>query len=80
MRYAVPHEGQANSMTGGDAASQAQALRDNAAALLQQASQSSDLVLRDALTRKALMQIEEARRLLDEAGAASNPPPAMRLH
>jgi hypothetical protein len=56
-------------MTGGNAAWQAQALRDSAAALLHEAAQSSDLVLCDALTRKALQQIEAARRLLDGADA-----------
>ena len=80
MRYAVPDEGRANSMTGGDAASQAQALRDSAATLLQQASRSSDLALRDALTRKALVQIEQARRLLDGAAAVVDPPMAAKLH
>ena len=66
-------------MTGGDAATQAQALRDSAAGLLQEAAQSTDLALRDALTRKALARIEQARRLLDE-DRASTSQPAMRLH
>lgn len=56
-------------MTDGNAASQAQGLRDSAAALLHEAAQSSDLAQRDALTRKALQQIEAARRLLDAARA-----------
>ncbi|MGI4951832.1 MAG: hypothetical protein ACRYGM_08505 [Janthinobacterium lividum] len=58
-------------MTGGDAALQAraQALRDSAADLLHEAAQSSDFTLRDTLTRKALQQIEAARRLLDGAKA-----------
>ena len=66
-------------MIEGDAAAQAQALRDSAAALLQEAAQSSDLELRDALIRRALAQVGEARRLLDTAEA---PPsrPAMRPH
>lgn len=66
-------------MTGDDAALQAKALRESAAALLQQASQSTDLSLSDVLTRKALAQIEQARRLLDTTEA---PPfrPARRLH
>jgi len=71
MRYAVCHEGRATGMTGGEAAWQAQALRDSAAELLHEAAQSSDLALRDALTRKALQQIEAARRLLDGADARS---------
>ena len=66
-------------MTGGDAATQAQALRDSAAALLQEAVQSTDLARRDALTRKALARIEQARRLLDEA-RGSTPQPVTRLH
>ncbi len=72
MRYAVFHERRATGMTGGDDALQAQALRDSAAALLHEAAQSGDLALRDALTRKALQQIEAARRLLDGA----EPPPS----
>ena len=56
-------------MTDGNAALQAQALRDSAAALLLEAAQSSDLALRDALTSKALQQIDTARRLLDGADA-----------
>lgn len=66
-------------MTDGDAATQAQALRDSAAALLQEAAQSTDLALRDDLIRTALAQIGEARRLLNTAEA---PPsrPAMRPH
>ena len=79
MRYALCHEGQATGMTDGNAAFQAQALRDSAAALLHKAAQSSDLARRDALTSKALQQIEAARRLLDGADA---PPShwAKRLH
>ena len=71
MRYAVCHEGWATGMTGGDATLQtrAQALRDSAADLLHKAAQSSDFALRDTLTRKALQQIEAARRLLDGTGA-----------
>lgn len=61
-------------MTDGNAALQAQALRDSAAALLHEAAQSSDLALRDALTSKALQQIDTARRLLDGADA----PPSRR--
>lgn len=57
-------------MTGGNAAFQAQGLRDSAAELLHEAAQTSDLARRDALTRKALQQIESARRLLDGAAAA----------
>jgi hypothetical protein len=56
-------------MTGGNAALQAQALRDSAADLLHEAAQTSDLALRDALTREALGLIETARHLLDEADA-----------
>ena len=78
-RYDARHEGRTISMTDGDAATQAQALRDNAAALLQEAAESTDLALRDTLTRKALTQIEEARRLLDAAEAPLSRP-AMRLH
>ncbi len=70
MRYALCHEGRATGMTDGNAALQAQALRDSAAALLHEAAQSSDLALRDALTSKALQQIETARRLLDGADAS----------
>lgn len=69
MRYAVCHERRATGMTGGEAALQAQALRDSAVELLHEAAQSSDLALRDTLTRKALQQIEAARRLLDGAEA-----------
>jgi len=69
MRYALCQEGRATGMTDGNAAWQAQALRDNAAELLHEAAQSSDLALRDALTRKALQQIEAARRLLDGGDA-----------
>lgn len=79
LRYHARHEGRATIMIGGDAAAQAQSLRDNAAALLQEAAQSTDLALRDALTRRALAQIEEARRLLDEARASMSQP-ATRLH
>ncbi len=72
-------EEQAAGMTGGEAALRAQALRDSAAELLHEAAQSSDLTLRDNLTRKALQQIEAARHLLDGAGT---PPSrlAKRLH
>ena len=72
MRYAILHEGQATGMTGGEAALQAQALRDSAAELLHEAAQSRDLALRDTLTRQALQQIEAARRLLDGAEAPSS--------
>lgn len=58
---------------------QAQALRDSAAALLREASHCSDTALRDTLTRRALAQIEEARRLLDETGAYTSQT-ARRLH
>ncbi len=70
MRYVVCHEGRATDMMGGETALQAQALRDSAAELLHEAAQSGDLALRDALTRKALQQIEAARRLLDGAGTS----------
>ncbi len=79
MRYAVCHEGRITGMTGGDAALRAQALRDSAAALLHRAAQSSDLALRDALTRKALQQIEAARRLIDDADPLLSRP-AKGLH
>ena len=72
MRYAVCHEGRTTGMTGSEAALQAQALRDSAAELLHEAAQSSDLALRDGLTRKALQQIEAARRLLDCAEASAS--------
>lgn len=67
-------------MTGNEAAFQAQELRDSAAALLQEAALASDPVQRDALTRKALAQIEAARYLLGP-GAPSLPcQPSTRLH
>ena len=66
-------------MTGDDEALQAKTLRDSAAALLQKAAQTTDPALRDALTRKALVQIEEARRLLDTIEAPPSQP-ATRLH
>lgn len=79
MRYAQPHEERGTGMTITNVATQAQALRDSAAELLHEAAQSSDLALRDTLTRKALQQIEAARHLLD--GAKAPPPPlARRLH
>ncbi len=70
MRYAFCHEGRATGMTGGEAALQARALRDSAAELLHEAAQSGDPALCDALTRKALQQIEAARRLIDGTNAS----------
>lgn len=79
MRYAGGYELRTPDMTSGEAALQAQALRDSAAALLHEAAQTGDLVLRDALTRQALQQIEAARRLLDETRPILSQP-ATRLH
>lgn len=73
MRYAVRHDECITGMTGGSAALQARTLRDSAADLLHEAAQSCDLTLRDALTHKALQQIEAARRLLDGADAPPSP-------
>ena len=80
MRHFMPHERRGAGMTGRETDKQAQALRDSAAALLQEAAASGDLALRDALTRKALIQIAEARRLLDEAEVSVKPRPTTRLH
>jgi len=66
-------------MTRKGANAQAQALRDSAIILLQEAAQSSDSAARDTLTRKALAQIGEARRLLNESRAHTRPL-AMKLH
>lgn len=60
-------------MTSSGAAAQAQALRDRAATLLQEAAQSRDRAVRDDLTRRALVQIEKARRLLEGGEPPSNP-------
>ena len=66
-------------MTNRDEA-QAQALRDSAAALLREEAQSGDPARCDALTRRALAQIEQARRLLAGTDAPSSRPPTTRLH
>ena len=58
---------------------QAQALRDSAAALLREASHCSYSALSDTLTRRALAQLKEARRLLDETAAYTSQT-ARRLH
>jgi len=50
-----------------DVASQAEALRNRAAGLLQDAARCSDPVRRDALLRGALARLGEARLLLDGA-------------
>ena len=80
MRYPLPHERRGTGMTGKERDKRAQALRGSAAALLQEAAASSDPALRDALTRKALIQIEEARRLLDDVKAPAALQPSTRLH
>ena len=77
--YAIQYGGRATDMTGDDEALQAKTWRDSATELLQRAAQTSNPALRDALTRKALVQIEEARRLLDTVEAPL-PQPATRLH
>lgn len=52
------------------AADRARQLRDGAAALLREAAVCNDAARRDALTRTALVQIDEARRLAGQAGDA----------
>ena len=67
-------------MANREATLQAQALRDSAAELLQEAALTSDSAQRDALTRKALVQIDEARSLLKPSAPSSNVQPVTRLH
>ena len=66
-------------MSGSDAATRAQELRDGAASLLREASLCPDPARRDALTRTALAQIDEARLLTGHGGDAPLPRPK-RLH
>jgi len=54
-------------MSGSDAATRAQELRDGAASLLREASLCPDPARRDAMTRMALAQIDEARLLMGHA-------------
>jgi len=56
-------------MGGGDAARQAQILRERAASLLQDATRCTDPARRDALLSEALTRLDEARRLLDQLEA-----------
>ncbi len=67
-------------MTSTKAASQAQELRDSAAALLHEAALASDPVQRDALTLQALAQIDAARHLLDPAAPLLPHQTSTRLH
>jgi len=80
MPYAIRNEWRITGMTGNEAASQAQGLRDSAAALLQEAALTSDPVQRDALTLQALAQINAARHLLDPAAPLLPHQPSTRLH
>jgi hypothetical protein len=56
-------------MDDSDAANKAKSLRDLAASLLQDAARCTESARRDALLNEALVRLNEARVLLDQADA-----------